>query len=69
MSVIHKRNGKESCLCGHHGGIWGSGGTDPLIPNLGSRWTDVVSFTPWLLYSTTYETGGWPPIWPGRFGK
>jgi hypothetical protein len=27
-----------------------SGGTDPHIPNLGTRWKWMVSFTPWPLY-------------------
>jgi len=29
---------------------WGSGGTNPLIPNRGTRWRWVVSFMPRLLY-------------------
>jgi len=31
----------------------GSGGIVPCIPNLGTRWIWVVSFTPWPLYSRT----------------
>jgi hypothetical protein len=27
----------------------GSGDTDPVILNLGTRWTEVVSLMPWLL--------------------
>jgi len=30
---------------------WGSGGIAACILDLGTRWSWVVSFTPWLLYS------------------
>jgi hypothetical protein len=30
---------------------WVSGGIDPHILDLGTRWKQVVSFKPWLLYS------------------
>ena len=49
-----------------HAGIGGGGSKCivPLILNLGTRWSWVVEFTPWLLYSlgkspTTHQTGRW----------
>ena len=34
-----------------HEGTWRSGGKSPFIPNLGTKWSWVVTFTPQLLYS------------------
>jgi hypothetical protein len=34
-------------------GIWRYGDTAPLVLNIGTRWTKVVSFTFRLLYSRT----------------
>jgi hypothetical protein len=38
---------------------WESGGIEPHILDLGTRWRWVVSFTPWPLYPGTHWTGGW----------
>jgi hypothetical protein len=40
------------CLTKHHAmkAYWGSGGIAPRIPDLGTRWRWVVSFTPRQLY-------------------
>ena len=45
-----------------HVGIWGSKCIVPLVLNLGTSWSWVVEFTPWLLYSlgkspTTHQIG------------
>jgi len=49
----YKRNSKLSpCLTKHHAiYVWGSGGIDSLILNLGTRWRRLVSFTARPLYS------------------
>ena len=46
-NLVKVCNGAEpSCPCAHYEGLWGSGGPDPLILNLGSgRWL-AVGFTP-----------------------
>jgi len=43
----------SSYLTKHHAikMYWVSGGIAPHILNLSTRWSWVVSFTPWLLYS------------------
>jgi hypothetical protein len=40
------------CLTKHHAmkTYWGSGSIAPCIPDLGTKWRGVVSFTPQLLY-------------------
>jgi hypothetical protein len=55
-----------------HEGVRGSGYIDPHLPNLGTRWRWVVSFTPRVLYprgwSPRYPLGGpWNPS--GRRGE
>jgi hypothetical protein len=56
-------------LARRHEDIWGSGGIDPRILDLGNRWWWVVSFTPRTLYprgkSPRYPSDLWVPelIW------
>jgi hypothetical protein len=44
----------------HPEDVWGNAGKAPYILKLSTRWKQVVSFTPWLLYSSgNHYTGGW----------
>jgi hypothetical protein len=47
---------KYCCPCAGHESVWEGGGTTPLIPKLGTRWTWVVSFTPRQFYPSGNST-------------
>jgi hypothetical protein len=50
--------------CAHHGGIWGCGGRNPLILNVGTEWDEWLPSRPGCLNSGervpgTDPTGSW----------
>jgi hypothetical protein len=48
--IIVRENKRCCCPCGYHEVVWWSGGIQPLILNLETRWRYGVSFTPRPFY-------------------